>query len=217
MLGARAVSDLHRATVTHQLLALAPDDVVTHKDLVRFAVAEGPPLFQKHCAACHGADMKGSTRAGAPDLTDRVWLYGQGDVFSIERTLLYGIRSPQKKSFNVTEMPAFGLRGQLTDADIRNVVQYVLKLSGPSLRRRGRRRRICWSTTAPPRGSDCHGADGRGNSDYGAPDLTANAWVFGGDSSSIYNSIYYGRHGVMPAWIGKLTLAQIRILGGLCV
>ena len=194
-----------------KLLTTPANAVAEHKDLVRFAVSEGRPLFAKNCAACHGADMKGVSGTGAPDLTDQNWLYGRGDVFSIERTILYGIRSTKQKSRNVTEMPAFGLRGQLSDADIKNVVQYVLQLShrpfdaqaalaGQQIYR------------GPASCSDCHDADGRGNADYGAPDLTANIWLYGGDPGSLYNSIYSGRHAVMPAWIDQLTLSQIRVL-----
>jgi cytochrome c oxidase cbb3-type subunit 3 len=40
------------------------------------AAAAGEPLFAQYCAACHGADATGNQALGAPDLTDRVWLYG---------------------------------------------------------------------------------------------------------------------------------------------
>jgi cytochrome c oxidase cbb3-type subunit 3 len=59
---------------------------------------------------------------------------------------------------------------------------------------------------------DCHAGDAKGTVDYGAPDLTANVWDWGGDPQSLYKSIYYGHHGVMPAWKDKLTLEQIRAL-----
>jgi cytochrome c oxidase cbb3-type subunit III len=193
-----------------KLLAAASDVVVKQKDLVRFAVSEARPLFAKNCAACHGADMKGVPGV-APNLTDQTWLYGTGDVFSIERTILYGVRSTQQKSRNVTEMPAFGLRGQLSDDDIKNVVQYVLELSHqPYDAQAALAGQKIYN--GPASCSDCHDADGRGNSDYGSPDLTANVWIYGGDPQSLYNSIYFGRHAVMPAWIDKLTLPQIRAL-----
>lgn len=37
----------------------------------------GKPKFAA-CAACHGEDGKGSQAMGAPDLTDKIWLYGGG-------------------------------------------------------------------------------------------------------------------------------------------
>ena len=74
--------------------------------------------------------MRGNASIGAPSLVDEFWLFGEGTIFDIERTILFGIRTGLSKARDVTEMPAFGQRGLLTDAQIRNVVQYVLKLSG---------------------------------------------------------------------------------------
>jgi len=59
---------------------------------------------------------------------------------------------------------------------------------------------------------DCHSRDGTGISDYGAPNLTDDEWLYGGDDKTIYRSIYDGRHGVCPAWVGKLSFATIRAL-----
>ena len=155
--------------------------------------------------------MRGQPAIGAPNLTDANWLYGDGDILGIERTILYGIRSGAAKSHDITEMPAFGLRGQLSAADIGNVVQYTLALSGrPHDVQAAQLGRAVYGGTAAC--FDCHGQDGSGNADYGAPDLTANIWLYGGDPRSLYNSVYYGRHGVMPGWHGKLTLQQIRAL-----
>ncbi len=36
------------------------------------------------CAACHGAEGKGNQALGAPDLTDKVWLYGGSEAAIIE-------------------------------------------------------------------------------------------------------------------------------------
>ena len=32
------------------------------------------------CAACHGADGKGTQAMGAPNLTDKIWLHGWGEA-----------------------------------------------------------------------------------------------------------------------------------------
>lgn len=194
-----------------RLLALNPDTVVRHPDLVRFAVQQARPLFAAHCARCHGKDMRGNTAIGAPDLTDRVWLYGNGSVFAIERTVLYGVRSGNGKSHHVTKMTAYGTRGMLTDAQIRNVVQYVLQLSGrPHRALAAAQGETVYYGKADC--GDCHGSDARGNADYGSPDLTADVFNSGGDAQSIYDSIYYGRYRTMPAWIDQLSLEQIRAL-----
>jgi cytochrome c oxidase cbb3-type subunit 3 len=40
------------------------------------AVARAAPLYTQHCVACHGPAGRGDQAKGAPDLTDREWLYG---------------------------------------------------------------------------------------------------------------------------------------------
>ncbi|HWS75317.1 MAG TPA: cytochrome-c oxidase, cbb3-type subunit III [Quisquiliibacterium sp.] len=69
------------------------------------------------CAACHGADGKGNPALGAPNLTDKTWLYG-GSLASIVETINNG-RSNQ--------MPAFGQL--LGDGKIRVLAAYVWGLS----------------------------------------------------------------------------------------
>ena len=50
--------------------------------------AAGKELFAA-CAACHGAEGKGMAAMGAPNLTDKIWLYG-GTVASISETINKG-------------------------------------------------------------------------------------------------------------------------------
>jgi cytochrome c oxidase cbb3-type subunit III len=46
--------------------------------------AKGKEVFGQTCAACHGAEGKGNPALGAPNLTDRTWLYGAGEPTIIE-------------------------------------------------------------------------------------------------------------------------------------
>ncbi|MFK2902552.1 cytochrome-c oxidase, cbb3-type subunit III [Dyella ginsengisoli] len=46
----------------------------------------------------------------------------------------------------------------------------------------------------------CHGREGRGNTLLGAPNLTDQDWLYGGDGKAILTSIQNGRAGVMPPW-----------------
>jgi cytochrome c oxidase cbb3-type subunit 3 len=206
---ARAHLQSHR--IQERLLATLPDSVADDPALVRFASAEARPLYAQHCAACHGADLHGKAEIGAPDLTDDVWLYGDGSLYDIERTILYGVRAGVSNSHDEAEMPAFGLRGVLSDGQIRDVVQYLLQLNGrPYQVEAANDGRAVYFGAANC--GDCHGPDARGNSDYGAPDLTRNVWNSGGDPQALYTSIYAGRHRIMPAWRGRLSLEQIRAL-----
>lgn len=204
----------HRANaaLARALLRAYPQDVTSDPRLVRFAEAQARPLYAKHCAACHGADMRGNPAIGAPSFLEHYWLWGNGSVFQIERIILYGIRSGNPKALNVTAMPAFGLMGRLSDGQINELVQYLMKLSHRP-----------YDTEAANAGQvlfnkdtvscyDCHGADARGNSDYGSANFTVNIWYNGASEQSIYDSIYYGRHRIMPAWQGVLSLEQIRAL-----
>lgn len=58
------------------------DDVVSYvrtmsgQDAVNASSARGTVLFAANCVVCHGAEGKGNRLVGAPNLTDKIWLYG---------------------------------------------------------------------------------------------------------------------------------------------
>jgi cytochrome c oxidase cbb3-type subunit 3 len=193
-----------------ELAMTDPDLVPLKPDLVDYAMPLGRAAFVQNCASCHGDDLKGNSQ-GVPNLTDDVWLYDYGRVSDIERTILYGIRAGLGKSHNVTDMPALGVQNALEPDEIKDVIAYVLSLSKhdepADAVKRGETifqdKGVCY---------DCHARDATGISDYGAPDLTDNDWLYGGDEASIYKSIYDGRHGKCPAWVGKLSFPTIRSL-----
>ena len=194
------------------LVRAEPDQAIADAPMVRLAMSRGPDLYRRHCVECHGSDARGNAARGAPDLADSIWLFGFGDLTDIENTVTYGIRSGHPKSHNITDMPAIGRIGQLSIAETRDVVEYVYAFShSPTDMQavdRGRQlfmdKGNCY---------DCHAADARGNVDYGAPDLTGRGgWLYGGDRQSLYRSVYDGRHGLCPAWIRRLSAAQIREL-----
>jgi cytochrome c oxidase cbb3-type subunit 3 len=47
-------------------------------------VARGREIFGKTCVACHGPEAKGTQALGAPNLTDKTWLYGGGEPTVVE-------------------------------------------------------------------------------------------------------------------------------------
>jgi cytochrome c oxidase cbb3-type subunit 3 len=215
LLAATTLVALHerRERLVIRLLRADSAAVVKDRELTAFAQSVAKPLYAEHCARCHGADMTGNSALGAPNLQDGIWLFDSGDVFDIERTLLYGIRSGASKSHNVTDMPAFGTTGKLTDVEIRNLVQYIDQLSGrPFHGQAAIEGRAAYFDGAKANCGDCHGADARGNSDYGAPDLTRNVWNGGSDDQALHDAIYFGQHHVMPGFLTSLSLAQIRAL-----
>lgn len=203
---------LHVRYIENALTRAEPDLATTDPSLVNFALERAPALYRSHCARCHGKDMRGSHVLGTADLSDSMWLFGLGELPDIENTLDYGIRSGHPKSHNITDMPGLGRIGQLTAAEAQDVVEYIYGFShtdaNPDARRRGR-------SLFMDKGScyDCHGQDAAGNVDYGAPDLTGHSgWLYGGDRQTLFQSVYDGRHGLCPAWIGTLSAAQIREL-----
>ena len=79
------------------------------------------------CAACHGADAHGNPLLGAPNLTDRIWLYG-GSIDTVMETI-------RKGRNNV--MPAF--HDFLGDAKVQVLAAYVWSLSNETREGHGER------------------------------------------------------------------------------
>ena len=60
-----------------------------------------------------------------------------------------------------------------------------------------------------------------GDRTQGAPNLTDQEWLYGGTRDQIYNTIWRGPYGMMPAWEGRLDeevitalAAYVYLLGG---
>jgi cytochrome c oxidase cbb3-type subunit 3 len=191
-----------RAKFVDRIRASSFDQIRKDPELFNFAVAGGRSAFQTTCMQCHGAGGAGST--GFPSLADDDWLWG-GKIEQIHQTIQYGIRNANEKSRN-TLMPRFGADGVLTPAQVGQVTDYVLSLSGKG--------------KATPEGAKvfqeqcvtCHKADGKGNQEMGAPDLTDGLWLYGGSRDAIYRTIFYARNGSMPAWGERLDDATIKML-----
>jgi len=155
----------------------------------------GQRLFLNNCAQCHGSDAKGGR--SFPNLTDKAWLWG-GEPDQILQTITqgrHGIMPPWKASIKPDEAS--------------NIAQYVRSLSGLAhdpLR-----------VVPGKRGFDtfcvaCHGAEGKGNTLVGAPDLTDDVWLYGSSEATIVETILEGRDNQMPAQEHILTPEQIKLL-----
>ena len=77
----------------------------------------GKEIYSKTCVACHGADGKGNQALGAPNLTDKIWLYGSGEA--IQESISHG---------RTGQMPAH--KDLLSPAKIHLLTAYVYSLSG---------------------------------------------------------------------------------------
>ena len=58
----------------------------------------------------------------------------------------------------------------------------------------------------------CHGIDGKGNQDLGAPDLSDGYWMYGSSRESLRKTISEGRHGSMPAHRDLLGETRVRLV-----
>ena len=83
-------------------------------------------------------------------------------------------------------------------------------LSGQVERRdRGRARR---SRSSPRTARPATATSGNGNREFGAPNLTDAIWLYGGEARDRRAGHAAPRHGVMPAWIGRLGEPRSRSL-----
>jgi cytochrome c oxidase cbb3-type subunit 3 len=212
---------LRDSLLQSRLLRSDPNAIPMNTTLMAFATLRGKPLYTAHCASCHGPRALGDSQRGIPNLTDDDWLYGTGQVTDIEQVIRYGIRSYNPKSWNLAIMPAFATprpsareskMPPLSPTDVRDVVEFLVSRQGRSA-----------DAAAVARGSaifsgvggcyDCHGVDATGDSAIGAPNLTDEITLYGdGSRQSLSMSISYGRAGICPAWVSRLSAAEIRDL-----
>ncbi|MER9057979.1 cytochrome-c oxidase, cbb3-type subunit III [Mesorhizobium sp. M0910] len=170
---------------------------ITADDTLReFAVAAGGAAFKVNCVQCHGSGAQGSK--GFPNLNDDDWLWG-GNAEQIQQTIAHGIRFASDPDTRLSEMPAFG--DIITTDQIKQVGAYVASLSDPvqdtSLIELG-------ANVFAENCAACHGENAKGNRELGAPDLTDAIWLYGSGETAIAAQVRAPKHGVMPAWIGRL-------------
>ena len=161
------------------------------------AIRMGQRLFVNNCSVCHGSAARGAV--GFPNLTDNDWLYG-GSPDKIVETITNGRQG---------QMPAKGLKPDMTDSQVDALVNYILSFSNrakdPEAAKEGAQlfQQAC---------AACHGQDAKGNQSVGSANLTDNIWLYGGDFATIKQTILHGRHGVMPAWGDTLGHDKIHII-----
>lgn len=206
--------------VAADLTAIEKDD-----SLKSYAMEAGKSIFATNCAPCHGSGAAGLQGKGYPNLLDNDWLYG-GAIDAIHTTITHGVRNtvdPDARNQGIymaawsdkaTGAMADLATAKLTDEQVGQVVNFVLKISGQTA---DEAKATAGAAIFAENCAACHGAEGRGNRDMGAPNLTDAIWLYGGSDATLTQTIMYGRGGVMPTWgyapkgsTPRLTEDQIR-------
>lgn len=128
------INSTHPDTRVSQMLAFGRDNLLDRAAILSVAayvrslsgqalsaedqprLARGREVFAANCASCHGETGAGKRDVGAPDLTDRHWIYG-GDVQSIYTSIHAGRQG---------YMPHW--QGRLSPFEIKLLALYVASL-----------------------------------------------------------------------------------------
>jgi cytochrome c oxidase cbb3-type subunit 3 len=182
------------------------EEIRKDPELLQFATAGGGAAYRINCIQCHGSGAAGGK--GYPNLNDDDWIWG-GSLDQIHTTLQHGARYMADENTRQSLMPAFGADGILTPEQIDSTAEYVLKIAGQP-----------HDETAATQGqrvfaencAACHGNDGEGNREFGAPRLTDAIALYASDKANLVAQITRPKQGVMPAWSSRLDEATIKQL-----
>jgi len=124
-----AYAKIHPSRTEPKIAPLKPGEI---RDVIEFllylqkqhadpaAVARGAAVFSDTggCYDCHGADAQGDGAIGAPNLTDRITLYGDGSAAALFDSIAHGRQGI---------CPAWV--GKISPAGVREIALYVYTLS----------------------------------------------------------------------------------------
>lgn len=199
-----AAAEAARSGYVAAIKAADMQQILANETLRTVATAAGNAAFKVNCIQCHGSGAQGSK--GFPNLNDDDWLWG-GTPQQILTTITHGVRAPEDADTHVSEMPAFG---DILKADeIASVATFVADLSkGGGFP----------AETAPgaqifaQNCASCHGERGEGNQEMGAPNLADSLSLLVDGEEAIAAQIRAPKHGVMPAWGGRLGDVTVKEL-----
>jgi len=192
-----------------KLAALPYEQIAKDPELSSFVTSAGKVVFSENCAACHQAGGQGKI-GFFPNLTDDDWIYG-GASDKINETITHGRRG---------YMPPFA--EALSGGEIDALANYVASLSGlkADAAKAAKGKELFHSHVAAC--FYCHNDDAKGRKDIGSANLTDKVWLWAdvpgsaddaGKVAAIRKVISSGLDkGVMPAWKGRLSEQQIKLL-----
>ena len=153
------------------------------------ALKLGRSIFGNTCSTCHGSSAQGAI--GYPNLSDNIWHWG-GSPEKVLETVLKGREGVMEPWGKV-------LTGMGGEHAVDNVVAYVRTLSTPEQSLQNNYMAAQGKKLFDSICSACHGVDGKGKQELGAPDLTDGYWMYGDSTAALRETIINGRHGSMPA------------------
>ena len=202
-----ALNDLKtlRGEQAARLKTASLEEIERDPELQAYAQQVGQSVFGDNCATCHGTGGVGTK--GYANLRDDVWLWG-GSLEDIRHTIEVGIRSDHPQT-RFSQMPAFGRDQMLTAAEVSDLTEYVVALSGrPANAAAVRRAAPIYQAQCVA----CHGPTGTGDQKQGAPNLTDQEWLYGSARADIHAQIWNGRNGVMPSWKARFDPETLKAL-----
>jgi cytochrome c oxidase cbb3-type subunit 3 len=179
--------------------------VMADPEMKAFAVSAGGSTFKVRCAACHGSGAQGAV--GFPNLNDDDWVWG-GKPDQIVATIAHGVRAADGAT-RQSQMPAFGA-GVLKPEQITQVANFVWTLSGGKADDEAAAK--AGQQVFADNCAACHGDQGQGNQDMGAPKLADQIWLYKGSVADIAAQVNNPKHGVMPAWEPQLGPVKVKEL-----
>ncbi|MFZ2620188.1 MAG: cytochrome-c oxidase, cbb3-type subunit III [Alphaproteobacteria bacterium] len=182
-------------------------NIQPNPELLTYATAAGKALFANNCSQCHGAG--GSGVKGYPNLLDDEWLFG-GSLDDIATTITHGVRnSTDPEARQPAPMPAFGRDEVLTATEIQDVANYLSVLAyGYAANESTTRGQEVFANNC----TSCHGEQGEGMRDMGAPPLNNGIWQHAPTMADRLDVLHNGRASIMPAWGQILSPLDVKKL-----
>ena len=208
------VADLNEAAAFQKpffdkVASMSFEELAKDPEMSSFVHSAGRVLFADSCVACHQAGGQGVV-GFFPNLADDDWLYG-GSFEKIHESLVQGRRG---------YMPAYN--EVLSGEQIDELTHYVASRSGVAHDAAMARAGDVLFRSQTAACFYCHATDAKGRQELGAPNLTDSIWLWadvpGADSDAAKLAAIRGvisgglNKGVMPAFAGRLTPDQIKIL-----